>query len=309
MEYSHFKQIFDETISQEALADLLRALAKSSFRFTGLFRLAEPRTKVSSFLTQRQEIQLGTAVEKVYKVLLEERGFAPLDIELQDMRGKTLKADQVVRSPEGPIIFIEQKLRDDHDSTKRIGQIQNFRKKVASLRKQHPQNRILGFFHFEEVEPQKNKKYYKTELGQIEAETENTEMHPTYGGELFQLLEIPEAWDELIRHLKRWKQTREGNGLGNFDEDPERSLANITNALERGGAKGLTPKMLRRVFENEALDEILRDIFQRQAVPRMLLGICQEREKQRMRGYDGLPSAIENAIERLEAPQPPPEEH
>jgi len=309
MQRSNFEKICEETISQEALVDLLRALAKSPFRFVGPFRIAKPRAKVSGFLTQRQEIQLGSAIEQVYEVLLEERGFEQLAVELTDSNGNALRADQVARSPEGHIILIEQKLRDDHDSTKREGQIQNFRKKVASLRQQHPRDRILGFFHFEEEEPKKNKNYYKTNLSQIENEMKNTKMHLTYDGELFRTLEIPDAWDELMDHLKRWKQTREGNGLRDFDEAPEQSLAKITNALERGSNNGLTPGMLRKVFENEALDEILRDIFQQQAVPRMLLSVCQEREAQRNRGYDGLPSVIERAITRLEAPQPPPEEH
>jgi len=309
MQYSKFEQICEETISQEALVDLLRALAKSPFRFVGPFRIARPRTKVSGYLTQRQEIQLGSAIEQVYEVLLEERGFHQLDIELTDGNGRALKADQVARSPAGHIILIEQKLRDDHDSTKRKGQIQNFREKLEALRRQHHQDRILGFFHFEEVAPQKNKSYYGAEIRQIEEEIENTEMHLTYDGELFQRLEIPEAWDELMGHLKRGKNTREGNGLRDFDEDPERSLAEITDALERGSKKGLTPKMLLKIFKNEALDEILRDIFQQHAVPRMLLRVCRERETQKRRGYDGLPSAIERAITRLEAPQPPPNEH
>lgn len=309
MEHSTFKQICEDTISQNALADLLRTLANSPFRFTGLFRIARPRTKISGFLTHRQEIQLGGAIEQVYEVLLEERGFQQLEIELTDGNGNTLQADQIARSPEGHIILIEQKLRDDHDSTKRRVQIQNFREKAASLRQQHPQDLILGFFHFEEVEPQKNKRYYEREIRRIEAEIENMKMHLTYDGEIFRTLEIPEAWDELLGHLERWRQTREGNGLRDFDEDPERSLAEITDALERGSTRGLTPGMLRKVFENEALDEILRDIFQRQAVPRMLLGVCQEREAQGNRRYDGLPSVIERAITRLEAPQTPPEEH
>lgn len=309
MEHSIFRQICEATISQNALADLLRTLANSPFRFTGLFRIARPRTKISGFLTHRQEIQLGGAIEQVYEVLLEERGFQQLDIELTDRNGNALKADQVARSPEGHIILIEQKLRDDHDSTKRQVQIQNFREKAASLRQQHPQDRILGFFHFEEVDPQKNKMYYEREIRRTEAEMENMEMHLTYGGELFRTLEIPEAWDELVDHLRRWKQTREGNGLMDFDEDPERSLAEITDALKRGSTKGLTPGMLRKVFENEALDEILQDIFRQQEIPRMLLEVCREREAQGERGYDGLPSVIERAITRLAAPQPPPEEH
>lgn len=52
-----------------------------------------------------------------------------LDKRLTNTNGDVLNIDQCFKRG-NKVYFIEQKIRDDHDSTKKRGQIQNFEKKL-----------------------------------------------------------------------------------------------------------------------------------------------------------------------------------
>ena len=56
--------------------------------------------------------------------------------------------------------MIEQKMRDDHDSTKKRGQFENFLKKVSYLKEKFPNKEIEAGMWFVDNSLVKNKKYY-----------------------------------------------------------------------------------------------------------------------------------------------------
>jgi hypothetical protein len=70
----------------------------------------------------------------------------------------------------GKIIFIEQKVRDDHDSSKKRGQIDNFIKKIEILQDKYPNNDIVANFYFIDDSLNKNKKYYENQIDLIQSD-------------------------------------------------------------------------------------------------------------------------------------------
>ena len=60
--------------------------------------------------------------------------------------------------------FVEQKIRDDHDSTKKRGQIDNFEKKLEVINDTYSNRTIFGYFYFIDDSFNKNKKFYDAEI-------------------------------------------------------------------------------------------------------------------------------------------------
>ncbi len=131
MKYSEFSQIFNSIIFQKSKSDLLEKIANYPERFIGLFRPTKPKAKILQNLLQSHEILFGDAFEKLIS-----RYFTILGCELLpnkiEMNGDILYVDHCFRLNQ-KVYFIEQKIRDDHDSAKKRGQIQNFNKKLDSL--------------------------------------------------------------------------------------------------------------------------------------------------------------------------------
>lgn len=46
------------------------------------------------------------------------------------------------------VYFIEQKIRDDHDSTKKRGQIENFEKKLNEMISKYGERNLVGISYF-----------------------------------------------------------------------------------------------------------------------------------------------------------------
>lgn len=117
-----------------------------------------------------------------------------------------MSADQVF--DDGKTMFlIEQKIRDDHDSTKKRGQYQNFKKKFSLLKRLSKYSKISATMWFIDDSLQKNRNYYLEEAGN-ESLTD-VDINILYGRELFvNVFERPDVWDEICSYLARNKQER-----------------------------------------------------------------------------------------------------
>lgn len=91
------------------------------------------------------------------------------------------------------IYFIEHKIRDDHDSTKKRGQIENFEKKLTAVREIYKNKEVSGIMYFIDPSLRKNKKYYKEKLISL-SENYKVDTQLFYGGDIFKYLEIPDVW-------------------------------------------------------------------------------------------------------------------
>jgi len=248
MEYNQFTQILNENIFESSKPDLLDKISKNPHRFIGLFRPTRAKAKVMQNLLQSHEIKFGEAFEYIIEEYFQIIGCKILDHNLQGKKGNVLSIDQCFWMNE-EIYFIEQKIRDDHDSTKKRGQIRNFEDKLYSLIEKYPDNKLNGIFYFIDPDFKKNKNFYLEEIDKIKNDYGVKSLHLFYGSELFEFIGRSDIWDEIIRYLEKWKKEIPELPELNFDIEPKQSYEEI---------KGLNPSIYRSLFSNQA---VVKEIF------------------------------------------------
>ena len=247
MTYNLFKQIFNETIFEKSKADLLEKIANNPNRYIGLFRPTKPKAKILQNLLQSHEIRFGDAFEKLIEKYLELKDCEILPKRFINNENEVLNIDQCFRK-NNKIYFIEQKVRDDHDSTKKRGQISNFEKKLNVMLSNYAENELIGVFYFIDPDLSKNKNYYIKELTKMTTDY-NIETQLFYGKQLFDYLGFSNVWDEILTHLSNWKQEIPDFPEINFDIDAQHTFEEIKN---------LKPLIFRKLFDN---DDIFKEII------------------------------------------------
>jgi len=261
MNYQKFCAILNKHIFEGEKKELLRKIAEAPERFIGLFRPTKPGAKILQYLLQSHEIRMGDAFEEVIKEILKDMGFKILDETIINESGEILFLDQYFTDGE-KYYFIEQKVRDDHDSTKKRGQISNFETKLEILHKKHGSN-LIGIMYFIDPELYKNKAYYSQELKKFE-KFYGVTLYLFYGKELFNYFKKPHIWEDLLLWLKEWKNTLPELPEINFDITPEKNFNEI---------KDLELRTWRKILENDNLWEegIMKVIFKEGITLKMLL--------------------------------------
>ena len=168
MEYEDFVKILNNEIFENSKKDLIEKIAKNPDRYIGLFRPTKAKAKILQNLLQSNEIRFGDALEKLFEKYFEENGFRNLDkiIYISDNKKIYLDLDQLFTDGKY-IYFVEQKVRDDHDSTKKKGQIQNFEEKIVELLKKYKENELKSYTYFIDPSLIKNKNFYAEEIEKI----------------------------------------------------------------------------------------------------------------------------------------------
>lgn len=225
MTYEHFKERLNYIVrtDEEFLFQLLCNIIKNPNRYTGIFRLSNPKTKLIQNVTQSIEIKFGDFMEDIITEYIAEMGFINLNKNIgQDENGDNLSADQIFHDNKGNIILIEQKIRDDHDSTKKRGQYSNFRKKYYLLKRLYPKHTIYASMWFIDSGLLKNKRYYLNEA--MNEPDKSIRIGIFYGEELFiNFFRNIDIWNELVYYLTLNKQERSNEELSipNFDTDSQ----------------------------------------------------------------------------------------
>lgn len=228
MDYSQFIAKLNNRIkSDESFNyELLKTVIKNPNRYTGIFRLSNAKTKLIQNVTQSREIKFGDFMEEIITDYIALMGYSNLDKNIgNDENGNALSADQVFRK-DNTIYLIEQKIRDDHDSTKKRGQFQNFQKKYMLLKRQYPSCNINATMWFIDGSLVKNKNYYINEANAncIQGVKQNI----LYGEELFtKIFNCIDIWNEICTYLKQNKQERSDEILTipDFDTSDEMLVA------------------------------------------------------------------------------------
>ena len=250
MEYKLFQDILNKQIFESSKRDLLEKIAEHSERYIGLFRPTKPKAKILQNLLQSNEIRFGDALEIVFEKYFEQLGYTnlPRKIILEE---EYLDLDQLF-SDRKYIYFIEQKVRDDHDSTKKRGQFANFEKKITALIQKYEESELKCFTYFIDPSLIKNKKYYTTELSKIQSDY-NIFAKLCYGKELWDEINHPEVWNELLKYLEQWKREIPDMPSINFDDDPISTFEEI---------KSIKVSTYRKLFNNKLIcKEILPILF------------------------------------------------
>ena len=237
MNYEIASEILNRHIFDGDKTTLLWNIAERPERFTGLFRPTKPKAKILQYLLQSHEIRFGDAMEELIKAIIRDLGYTNLSPHTQGVEGEDLSIDQYFTDGSRHY-FVEQKVRDDHDSTKKRGQIDNFEKKLDTLQKLHG-NKLIGIMHFIDPDLVKNRNFYFQKLSEY-SEFYNVELHLFYGAEFFTFLDQPNLWDDLIDWLKQWKNALPELPEISFDSTPEASFQEIKELENRTWRKLIT---------------------------------------------------------------------
>nr|WP_315520644.1 restriction endonuclease [uncultured Campylobacter sp.] len=257
MTYEDFKNSLNDRIFGDDLNyEILETVLKNPQRYIGLFRVTNAKTKLIQNLTQSCEIKFGDFLEEILTKYIEEMKYKNLNKNIgKDEEGNTLSADQVFEKDD-KIYLIEQKVRDDHDSTKKRGQYANLIKKIRCLKAKFPNKKICASMWFSDDSLKKNKNYY---LEEISHNTDNdVKISLFYGNEIFKILfNREDVWNELINHLKQNKAERSNEILSipDFDTSDE-----ISKALHKLNEK--CPKLIKKLISNQSdFVEIRKELF------------------------------------------------
>lgn len=259
MQYERFKVILDEILFTDAKKKLLINLREYPSRFIGLFRASNPRGKLIQNYTQSLEIRFGDALELIFREMFEEYNLEPLPLNYTSDENKTLSIDQVFKYEEEQcILFIEQKVRDDHDSTKKAGQFNNFVDKYHTLKREYKDYKIVGAMWFIDESLTKNNRYYNDLLDAMEHG--NDELFLAYGGGLFEKLseelKIKSSyimWKDINDYLECWKEDIPDLPDVNYDKNTEETMEVFKEIIDEKGTN-----YLNKLFENE---KIIKEIF------------------------------------------------
>ena len=269
MEYKLFKNILNKQVFESSKRDLLEKIADYPERYIGLFRPTKPKAKILQNLLQSNEIRFGDALEILFEKYFEQLGFTSLPKKIK-LEEEDLNLDQLFKDSKY-IYFIEQKIRDDHDSTKKRGQFANFEKKITALIQEYDEAKLKCFTYFIDPDLSKNKKYYKEEIAKVQSDYKIF-AKLCYGRELWDEVNHPEIWSELLKYLERWKKEIPDMPSINFDEDALSTFEEI---------KHIKVSVFRKLFNNKtACKEILPILFPENKTLELLHRHFSEQEKQ-----------------------------
>jgi hypothetical protein len=227
MDQNDIIEILNRHVFSEEKAALLEAMAKRPDRFVGIFRSTTPRLKLLQNVLQSREIRFGDALEEIISKLILAMGFVGLEKRFHTEDEDNLSCDQYFCIPDQRRYYlIEQKIRDDHDSTKKRGQIENFRKKLLYLKAKHGES-LTGIMYFIDPALRKNEGYYEKAIDSLKGEL-GIPIFLFYNGELFQHLQgNTQVWDLLFNSLQVWRKTVPEQITLNYDLDSTLAVSEI----------------------------------------------------------------------------------
>lgn len=249
IEYDKFVEVLKKTVYKNAKADLINKVANNPDRYIGIFRPTTPELKLIQNITQSHEISFGDFVEDI---ITEYLGKYYKNLEKRaTYNGEIILFDQLFEY-NNKIFMIEQKMRDDHDSAKKRGQLENFIKKVEYLKETYPSKEIEAGMWFVDQTLTKNKKYYFSQMQQYH--DNKIKLHLFYGNEFTAYLDKVAIWDEITEYLFKWKMSEENKIELNLEEDWKETKKELKENVSKNSWKKI-------INNKQVVDEILPILF------------------------------------------------
>ena len=250
-----YKSSNDDERKKEVIKLALKALSDTPQRIIGFLRFQPIRQKLIQFLTQSLEIKTGDMLEEFFTSLF---GFYYKNI---TKNIENFKCDQLFKKDEKSrttIYLIEQKIRDDHDSSKKKGQVENFENKINTLRSIYPNFLIRGYEWFIDDSFSKYPDFYKSKFSAFKLGKEDWfDGGVFYGGDLINELCEENTWSSFVEAYNVVK-TEYVSDIGtiiseyDFDNDP---LGVVLTFYKKKREKGL------KVFFDSSYEEVRTALF------------------------------------------------
>ncbi|AVN64350.1 MULTISPECIES: HpyAIV family type II restriction enzyme [Mesoplasma] len=262
MEYKDFKNKLDKKIKIDEFfwTNFIKGLLKDSKRICSDYRVSPIEVKILQNITQSNEIKFGDFLEDIITEYFNELNFENISKHIIENENVSLKCDQLffVNSDKNDLILIEQKVRDDHDSSKIRGQWDNFSRKVEVLKKEYPSKKIVAIIWFIDPLFRSNKKFYIEKIKNYTF-SENVYLKLFYEKELFAFLndyneKSLEIFDEIKNNIIKYKNELDSKNIivPDFGKDEE-----IFSAL-----KNLDKKEIKKLLGNsENILKLRKTVF------------------------------------------------
>ncbi len=244
---TEFKQKFSELIFGDDVKELIKKIADSPERYIGLFRPTRPKAKVLQNLLQSHEIKFGNALEIIFEYLFSKNSFEIFGKNIK-YKGKKLNIDLFFKK-DNILYLVEQKVRDDHDSSKKEGQIKNFQKKIDYIIDNmenyniNSEENIVAIMFFVDPDLRKNKNYYEKEIEKLKR-MYGIKIYLFYGKEFFDFFGFGYFWNLFECYLYLWKKEIPEIPELNFDKNYEKSAQKIFE---------LPPSTIHKLLSNNKL--------------------------------------------------------
>ena len=153
--------------------------------------------------------------------------------------------------------IIEQKMRDDHDSTKKRGQFLNYIRKIKSVHALYPDRHIICAMWFVDDTIFKNNSYYKEKMKEYEQEIKNlnAETHLFYGKTIWEeIFHNVDVWNEMKSYNIKYKTEARGNNITIPDFDNSEEIRIAVENLSKNYKKKL-------LSDNPLYVEIRKEFF------------------------------------------------
>lgn len=187
MEQNEFDNLIKKIDPTNMIPYIIDKMITKPKLLTGFKKINTFSLRMYASFGQANNIKYGTVLENYFNKYLEEMGWKMLerDYTLTDEEKQRYQNDSnrvnvdLVAKHEDTIIFIEQKILDNHDSTKKTGQLRNFQEKATVIQRTYPSYDIYGFEWFIDDTQVKNGSNWQTHNEEFEIE------HPEYKNKLF----------------------------------------------------------------------------------------------------------------------------
>lgn len=204
--YTEFSKIVEKhvPVGHALWQETISKIFQYPQRYASDFSLTSPSSSIIRNIEQGRTIRFGYVIEEVLELYIARIGYTNLSKEIRTGTGKddVLMIDQCFTDAGNENIYIiEQKMRDDHDSSKKRGQIDNFKKKITALHSLYPDKHMKAAMWFADATFGRNRKYYGQELSSMS--NSMLETYLFYGREMFcdGFLGHPEIFDEMIQYI------------------------------------------------------------------------------------------------------------
>ncbi|WGI36772.1 hypothetical protein [Mesomycoplasma lagogenitalium] len=193
MTLEKIKKIFEKNFSN--IGERIFYTIKKSEVKNSIYTIPiENEIKFYGSIVQIANIKYGNFFEQVIKEFLKENNFNLLN------ENNEYKNIDLLFSLNNDLYIAEVKVRDNHDSTKRIGQISNLLSKSKKIKSKFSSYKIHSLIYFIDETERKNYSFYINEYDKYKENFNSFNVF--YGDELFKHLNIIDNWLNTKKNIK-----------------------------------------------------------------------------------------------------------
>ena len=189
------KMIFDKHFNSIGISFKQKIIDKKDYTFDDFYH--SPLNKndlLSGSIFNTCNIRYGDFLEEIINEFLHENGAI---ISLDRKKGNY----DLLFEYRGVLYVGEIKIRDNHDSTKKKGQIQNLINKVNIQKNKNKDKKVVAILYFIDHYERKNRHYYISELNKCIQNKNFDDAKIFYGDEIFNEFNLQYSWNEIKKNI------------------------------------------------------------------------------------------------------------